>query len=231
MCVRKIKVFNYILLFSAALLIFITLYLTIKAETGDNPFYFQDKPLKHVAFSFDVPGCDQILEDLLITMEEKNIHSTFFVTESWLKRNEDQVKKILLKGHEIGKRTSTSFSIKNIDQNELSDKFDTFRILCLDLLEYEPYLFRPSSGEYNQLIVATAAENNFQTIMWSIDAKDTQYDGSEDILEQIKSRMHYGAVVKFTGSPYLSSALELLILYLRENDYEIVPVSELIKNK
>jgi len=228
LCVRKFKIFNFIILSIATSLIFLALYLTIKAETCDNPIYFQDKPLKNVAFSFDVPGCDQILEELLTTLGEKNIRATFFITDSWLKRNEEQAKEILLKDQEIGKRTSTSFNLKHINQEELSDKFNSFRLLCLDLLEYEPYLFRPYSGEYNQLTVATAKEHNYQTIMWSIDAKDTHYDCPEDILEQTKSQIHYGAVVKFSGSSYLSSALELLIPYLQKNGYEIVPVSKLI---
>ncbi len=89
-------------------------------------------------------------------------------------------------------------------------------------------LFRPPYGEYNDFVVKTARELDYQIIQWSLDSHDWMDPGEDYVVNRIKTNVESGDILLFhNNAPNIISILERLIPYLKER-YELVQIEELI---
>jgi len=89
-------------------------------------------------------------------------------------------------------------------------------------------LFRPPYGEYNDFVVKTARELDYQIIQWSLDSHDWMDPGEEYVVNRIKTNVGAGDILLFhNNAPHIISILERLIPYLKQR-YELVQIEELI---
>ena len=95
----------------------------------------------------------------------------------------------------------------------------------------EMKLFRVPYGDYDDQVIKTAKACGYEVIQWSIDSQDWKDYGKESIVKTIleNKELKGGAIILLhSGAKYTKDALESVILGLREQGYELVPVSELI---
>lgn len=204
-------------------------YSAINTEADTGPYYFCDTSEQKVAFSFELAWEEGYLEEIIGILEAEEIAASFFMSSSWLSRNPDSAKSILVKGHEIGKHSFSTIPFIELSEEEISLEFKNFNELTTGILEYRSRLFRPPYGDINTYVVDAAKKHGYRTVLWSVDSNDYMADNSDEIFEQVTSRLHYGGIINFRiSSEYLPGALPMIISYLRENGYEIVSISKLI---
>ncbi|MCD8330507.1 MAG: polysaccharide deacetylase family protein, partial [Lachnospiraceae bacterium] len=92
-------------------------------------------------------------------------------------------------------------------------------------------LFRPPYGDYNDTLVSTVADCGYYCIQWDVDSLDWKDYGVDSIISTVCSHEHLGngsIILMHNGATYTPDALASVITGLRNQGYEIVPISELI---
>ena len=93
------------------------------------------------------------------------------------------------------------------------------------------HLFRPPYGDYDNEVILTAQECGYYPIQWSVDSLDWKNYGMQSILDTVlkHKNLEPGAIILcHNGAEYTAQALDALLAGLKEQGYEVVPISELI---
>ena len=83
-------------------------YVCYKQGDANMPIYKVDTDDKKISLSFDVAWGSNNIEDILEILDKHNVKATFFLVGSWIDDNEELVKKIHSKGHELGTHSNTT---------------------------------------------------------------------------------------------------------------------------
>ena len=91
-------------------------------------------------------------------------------------------------------------------------------------------LFRPPYGEYNNLVIQTARELDYQVVQWSLDSHDWMDPGKKYIIKRIKDNIEAGDILLFhNNSKNIVEILAEIIPILKQN-YQFVKIEDLIYN-
>jgi len=227
---KLIKCFLIIIVLSGSLSF---VYNQLAYTEQDEPVYFVDLfPINKIAFTFEILWEEEGLTEILEILEEKEVSATFFITGNWLEKNPEKAKRIVLKGNEIGNHTYSHPSLLKLAEADIYKEIASFAKIAQENLEYYPQVFRPPYGEYNNLVVEMAAQQNYSTVLWSINAKECTAENSNDIVNCLVPKLHDGAIINFEVSDsHMVQALPEIISSIRKEDYQIVTVSKLLKEK
>ncbi|EEG79023.1 polysaccharide deacetylase family protein [Dethiobacter alkaliphilus] len=228
---------RFVLMFLATALFVLSLFWLFGGERADPtvgqkrllPIYYVDTEEKKVAISFDASWGAEYTETILGILKENDIKTTFFLTGFWIEKYPELVKKIVAEGHELGNHTWTHPHLNTLDKESIKKELQRVHAALTDLGGKEPYLFRPPFGEYSDKVIEVADELGYKTIQWSIDSLDWKDLGATTITQRVTEKFHPGAIILFhNNGRYTADALPNIIKFAQENDYEIIPISELL---
>ena len=175
-----------------------------------------------VFFTFDVLWQAEDLEILLRCLEEQEVKAIFFITGEWLKKNYQEAKKIIDFGHYLGNKTLSHGKLLLMTEEEIAGEIGKFNELCIELLDYRPFFFRPPYGEYNARIVRIAKEQKMHTLLWSINLKTLSERSTELILNHLEECLHDGAILLCHASfPRIIQILPEIITFIKWKGYKI----------
>lgn len=199
------------------------------APKKELPIYSVERDDKKIAISFDAAYGDEFTLDILDTLDKYNVKSTFFLVGFWVDKFPNQVEEIYKRGHEIGNHSSTHPNMSTLTKEQMiKELMDTDKKIK-DITGIKPTLFRPPFGDYNDLLIQTARELNYNTIQWDIDSLDWKELGVEPVIDIVVKNTKSGSIVLFhNNAKYIKEYLPRVIQRLQEKGFEIVPVSELI---
>ena len=112
-------------------------------------------------------------------------------------------------------------------RQELQDVHDKVK----KLTDYDMFLFRPPYGDYDNEVISIARDMGYYPIQWDVDSLDWKDYGVDSIINTVTKHKHLGngsIILCHNGAKYTAEALDALISGLKEQGYEIVPISELI---
>ncbi len=193
------------------------------------PIYSVGTDEKKIAISFDAAWGDEFTDDILDTLDEYDVKTTFFLVGFWVDKYPDMVKKIYERGHEIGNHSSTHPHMSQLSKDEISNELKTTGNKIAEITGKDPVVFRPPFGDYNDLLIETAKELNYDTIQWDVDSLDWKEMGVQAVVDRVTRNVQDGSIVLFhNNAKYVSEYLPLVLEKLQDQGYEIVPISELI---
>ena len=193
------------------------------------PIYYVETEEKKIAISFDASWGAERTEQLLETLRDEGIKTTFFLTGFWVEKYPEMVEKIAKEGHEIGNHTYSHPHLNNLGEKEIEKEVQKVHDMIEKLTEVAPTLFRPPFGEYSNKVIKVLDKMGYKTIQWSVDSLDWKDLSSEEITNRVLSGLHDGAIVLFhNNGKHTAHALPAIIQGAREKGYTIVPISELI---
>lgn len=195
-----------------------------------KPIYYVDTEEKKIAISFDATWGAEYTPKILDILQRYNVKTTFFLTNIWLKEYPEVAKKIRLAGHEIGMHSVTHPHMNNLAESQIKEELLGNAKMIKDITKFEPKLFRPPFGEYNNKVINTIESLGFIPIQWSIDSLDWMENMSkQNIVQRVTKKLHPGAIVLFhNNGKYTAAALEEIIKYTLDQGYSILPVSQLL---
>ena len=201
--------------------------LTTSASVGGRelPIYCVDTDEKKVALSFDAAWGNEDTARILEILKKNDVHVTFFMTGGWVESYPDDVKAIYEAGHDLGNHMS-QLSVEEC-KSELQQVHDKVK----EITGYDMFLFRPPYGDYDNEVITTAREMGYYPIQWDVDSLDWKNYGVSSIVQTVTEHKHLGngsIILMHNGATYTADALETVINSLRDQGYEIVPISELI---
>ncbi|NLM03756.1 MAG: polysaccharide deacetylase family sporulation protein PdaB [Clostridiales bacterium] len=193
------------------------------------PIYSVETDEKKIAISFDAAWGDQFTDDILDTLDDYDVKTTFFLVGFWVDKYPDMVKKIHDRGHEIGNHSTTHPHMSELSREEIIEEIKTTEKKIEDITGVRTNLFRPPFGDYNNQSIEVLEELGYHTIQWDVDSLDWKELGAHPVVDRVTRNIKKGSIVLFhNNAKYVSEYLPLVLEKLKEQNYEIVPISELI---
>ncbi len=195
----------------------------------DLPIYCVDKKEKVCALSFDAAWGNEDTQMLIDELGQYNAKATFFVVGSWVDKYPESVKQLFDAGHEIMNHSDTHPHMTQISYEKMKQEVENCDKKIQSITGVKPNLFRPPYGDYNNEVVGTLRELGHYTIQWSVDSLDWKDLSAQAIYERVTKRIEPGSIVLFhNAAKNTPQALPMILKYLKDNDYTLVPISELI---
>lgn len=193
------------------------------------PIYSVDIPDKRVAISFDASWGSDKTERLLKILKDKNVKATFFLTGLWIDKYPELVKKIYEEGHDVENHSNTHPHMTQLSDSEMANEIKACEEKLVKITGQKPYLFRPPYGDYNDRVIETAKSLGYYTIQWDVDSLDWRGLDTEAIINRVLPNVKKGSIILFhNNGQFTPEAIPYIIDKLKENGYQIVPISQLI---
>ncbi len=126
------------------------------------PIYGVETGEKKVAISFDATWGNTRTPKILQILEERGLKSTFFLTNIWLKEYPELGREIKEKGHEIGLHSANHPNLTTLPVAKIKEELLNNAQLIKEVTGFEPVLFRPPFGAYNNTVISTARELGYR---------------------------------------------------------------------
>ena len=181
-----------------------------------------------IAFACNVFWGEEFLPDMLNTLDKENSKITFFIGGSWAKRYPDLLKDIASRGHELGNHTYSHPHPNNLTKQQNQEQITRTEVLVYENTNIKTTLYAPPYGEYNDNVLAAAADLGYTTIMWSIDTIDWQRPPVEVLKNRVLKKIHNGAIILMHPTDPTAKALPELIKELKAKGYTITTVSDIL---
>ncbi len=186
---------------------------------------------KQVALTFEAAYGNADISKILDILEKQDVHATFFLTGGWVEEYPDDVKAILAAGHDLGNAGDNHKHMPQLTAQELQEEIEQAHTKVQALTGYEMFLFRPPYGDYDNHVISSAAKCGYYSVCWDVDSLDWKDYGADSILNQVLKggNLQNGSIIRCqSGTKYTAAVLDDLIKGIREQGYEIEPVSRLI---
>lgn len=184
----------------------------------------------NVALCCNVFWGEEYLPDMLKILDEENVKITFFIGGTWAKENQELLREIKDKGHELGNHSYNHPHVNELNKVENQQQIIKTADLVKEICDYETKLYAPPYGEYNNTVLQAAEELGYPVILWSIDTVDWKRPPPELIVQRVKNRLHNGAIILIHPTKPTATALKEVIVEIKKQNYNIRPLSEVIKD-
>lgn len=194
-----------------------------------TPIYAVARTDRKIAISFDAAWGSEYTRQIMDILDEYNIKTTFFVVKFWVEDNPEMAKEIVNRGHEIGNHSASHPEMGGLSDGEIEKEIMTTHQTIKEVTGFEPLLFRPPFGHYSEKLLAKIAGLGYYAIQWDVDSLDWKERGAEDIIRRVSEKAQPGSIVLFhNNAKYITAALPRVLEHFRQQNYEVVPISQLI---
>lgn len=194
-------------------------------KLSDRVYYNGNKDSNYISIMFNVYGGTEYISEILDTLDEYNVHATFFVGGSWADDHAEILTQIRDRGNELGNH---GYFHKNQDALTLEKNKEEIGV-CGELVErltgVKMNLFAPPSGAYAKQTVEAAEGLGYKVIMWSKDTIDWRDHDQTVIYRRATNGVCGGDLVLAHPTKETAAALPSILAYYRDQGLEQVPVS------
>jgi len=226
------KVYRYLIassLIIATLFLVDNLYVSLADNQEIKPIFHGNVEQNKVAFVCNVFWGEEFLPDMLKTLEDNNVHITFFIGGTWAKDNPDLLKNIAERGHELANHSYNHPHPNTLSKNQNKEQILKAETIIQGITGVKTSLYAPPYGEYNDVVLNAAQELEYKTIMWSIDTIDWKRPPADIVKSRVLKKIHNGAIVLMHPTESTQKALPELLKELHEKGYTITTISDVIK--
>ena len=168
---------------------------------------------------------EKYLDDMLATFEAHNVKTTFFVGGCWVAKNEQKLKEIYEKGHEIANHGYFHKDHSSISLKENKEEIVLCNTLIKKLCGVNVTLFAPPSGAYSDDTRKVVDELNMKMILWSKDTIDWR-DKSEEKTVERAIGAEAGDLVLMHPMEHTAAALKRILDNFKSRNLKAITVSE-----
>lgn len=189
----------------------------------------QDEKERRIAITFD-DGPHPMTEKVLDILQNYNAKATFFCIGTQIEKYPDIFKRIIEEGHAIGNHSyshSNSFGIFSAEK--VTEELLHTNTIIEQLSGKKVLFFRPPFGVTNPRIAKAVSHTKQYVIGWNNRSLDTVIKEEAKILERVKSKVAPGGIILLHDTSLKSAnVLEQILLFLKSENYTIIPVDELL---
>lgn len=197
-----------------------------------DAYYLGDTSEKTIYLTFDEGYENGYSTKILDVLKEKDVKAAFFVTKSFIKQNQDLIKRMTDEGHVVGNHSVKHKSLPDLTNdeivNELLETADYYKEVTGKEM---PKVFRPPMGEYSERTLAVTKNAGYKSIFWSFAYKDwltDQQPGKQVAYDTVMKRYHNGAIMLLHAvSQSNTEALGDIIDSLRAEGYNFKSLTDL----
>lgn len=193
------------------------------------PIYNVQTNEKKIAFTMNCAWNADDIDQILKILDNNKIKITFFMVGDWIDKFPDAVNKIKDTGHEIANHSNTHPHVNNLSYEQNISEIKEANEKIKKFTGKENKIYRAPYGEYNNTVIKAVQDQNNFCIQWSLDTLDyTGLTGTE-MWDRIKNKLKAGDIIlSHNGTKHTADSLDMLIKNIKQMNFEIVTVSELI---
>jgi probable sporulation protein (polysaccharide deacetylase family) len=202
---------------------------TLWYTSENQPIRNGDPKSNKFAITCNVDWGNEVIPEILKTLNEENIKITFFVSGRWASKYPELLKEIHNQGHEIGNHGYSHKMHSQIDRETNRSEIMKTEKAIEEAIGIKSRYFAPPAGDFNEITLEVAKELGYKTILWSVDTIDWK-EGStaEVILNRVMKKPHKGAILLMHPKPESAKALPEIIRNIKNENIEIGTVSDLL---
>lgn len=189
-------------------------------------YYSGDENSNKISLMINVYWGTEYLDDMLETLAQNDVKTTFFVGGTWAVRESDMLKKIYDAGHEIGNHGYYHKDQGKISAEKNMEEIKNTHNLVKSLIGVDMNLFAPPSGSYNKKTVEIADSLGYKTIMWTRDTIDWRDKDVNIITKRALDNPKGGDLVLMHPTEATRDALDGIIKSLKNQGFVLCPVSD-----
>lgn len=202
---------------------------TFATKNRDLPIYAVGRDDNKIAISFDCAWGVDYTDGILNALDFYDVKCTFFMTQFWVEKYPEYVKKISEKGHEIGTHSRTHSKMSQMGEGEIEDELQTSIKAIEDITGKKVELFRPPFGDYDDLLINTARKMGIYTIQWDVDSLDWKDLKAEKIATRVIKKVRSGSIILcHNNGLHTLESLPLIFTALQEKGFVFEPIGSLI---
>lgn len=187
---------------------------------------------KVIALTFDDGPHPSLTPKILNILDEYGVKATFFVVGENAEFYPQALKKIALRGHEIGNHTFTHLAESSTNCDKVKEEIIKTEDVIFKLTAKKTFLFRPPTGYCCDSAVKMTKDLGYKTVVWDIDTRDWAHTSPQKILSEVRKYAQNGSIILFhdfigKDSP-TPEALRLVIPWLKSQGYSFLTVGEMM---
>ncbi|NLC15457.1 MAG: polysaccharide deacetylase family protein [Firmicutes bacterium] len=197
----------------------------------EMPVFYVHTDRKALALTFDISWGDKTPEKVLDVLAKHNQKATFFLSGPWANHYQSIVSRIVQDGHEIASHGQEHVNLSQESKDDIRKNIQSAHDILVKLTGTTPRYFRPPNGDYDDLVVLTARELGYETVIWAVDSLDWKNPGASYIVERVSKLSFPGAILLFHASDSAKQtheALSMVLENLKSAGYEIMTLGELM---
>ena len=199
-----------------------------RVHVDDTDSYRKNK----MCITFDSAYINKYTYRILDILDKYNSKATFFMTADFIKKNPEQVKEIVKRGHEVGNHSTKHPKFTNITEDKIISEVLECHKNFKDITNLDMCLFRYPYGEYSEKTMYILKQLGYYSIQWYIDSADWKNDGASKIMERLEKhdeKIVPGSIILFhNGATYTPDCLAQIIEKIQKKGLELVRVSDMI---
>lgn len=187
---------------------------------------------KKIALTFDDGPSENTLT-ILDILQKYDVKATFFCIGKNIEQHPEILKKIIEHGHIVSNHTYSHSPVFDFyRKNRVIQEIVKTDALIENITGKKPQFFRPPYGVTNPSIRRAIEVTKHKVIGWNIRSMDGISKNSKAIFNRILKRISPGSVVLLHDTRAQTAAvLEQLLQTLREKNYEVVSIEQLLHLK
>ncbi len=198
-------------------------------------------PGRRVALTFDAGASSAPALSILDTLKQYDVQVTFFLTGRWAEENPDLVRRIAADGHELANHTYSHPHLTGLDEDQLQQEVARTEEIIHELVGQttRPFL-RPPFGDRNQRVLDLLAWQGYVSIYWTVDSLDSvgEPKTADFLLSRVTNPTTGGGtpialegaiILMHVGNESTAEALPSILQWFRQNNWQVVKVSEILQ--
>lgn len=190
----------------------------------------KDERHKTVSITFD-DGPHPETIPILDILEKHHVKATFFCIGKNAEAYPEILERVVADGHSVGNHTwSHSPWVDFFGRERIYQELKRTDTILSAFTKQEIGYFRPPYGVTNPRIAHAVKRLGHRVIGWNVRSFDTVIKNEQTIFNRIRKRISPGGIILLHDTnPRAANVLEMTIKYLHDNNYQIVPLEELMK--
>ncbi len=198
----------------------------------EMPIFYIQKNAPEVCLTFDISWGEKTLPLVLQVLLENQVPATFFISGPWALTHPEQIKAIYGNNHEIGSHGHKHINLSRYPKETVRENIKKSHQVLLSVVDKVAPFFRPPNGDYDDVVIDTARELGFETVIWAVDSLDWKNPGPDYMTKRILEKVFPGAIIlchASDSSKQTHLALPGIIKGLRAKGYRLVTLSKLME--
>lgn len=193
------------------------------------PIYCTEQQKRVASLSFDAAWGNEDTKLLIDILGKYNVKATFFVVGEWVDKYPESVKQLADAGHEIMNHSNTHPHMPNLSRDEMIKQLSACNDKIESITKRRPILFRAPYGDYDNATLEAVKSQGMYCIQWDVDSLDWKDKSADEIVERVTKKIQPGSICLFhNAAKNTPKALPTLLEKLKNDGYELVPISQLI---
>jgi peptidoglycan/xylan/chitin deacetylase (PgdA/CDA1 family) len=196
---------------------------------NEDVIYNGNRENNNVSLMVNVYWGSEFISEMLDIFEKYDVKTTFFVGGQWAEKEEEILKDLFNRGHEIGNHGYFHKDQEKLSYDQNYDEINVNHQLVKSILNTDMNLFAPPSGSFNKSTLQASKDLGYQTIMWSKDTIDWRDKDSNLVYKRATENILGGDLILMHPTEHTVKALPLILEFYKLNNITATTVTNCLK--